>query len=173
MPQSLTGLPETANIMIGGYVITIRNHGIRGSRSLFENIMTVVYNNSNENREILVEFEKYKVSYEAVIERCAMEIEKDTAVLVNVVFYDEDENQLLHDAWGGLLKFSKSDAGRVMAGQLIDKIRDCNNWGELYDEMQMTSKFKKEIRRRRMMSYDDTNTHHLKIGLYSETSGKK
>ena len=44
--------------------------------------------------------------------------------------------------------FSKSVEGRNIANMFIEKIRSCNNWGELYDELHPQNKFNKDVGRR-------------------------
>ena len=142
MPQSLIQLPKEAGFYIVGWDMRIRNHKVTGTYGLFEKIVTIVYD-SESNRESLEEFEKHKVSYEAVIEQCAAEIENDPTVLESAFFHNEN-----NDDWDDIFNFLKSLRGRKIAAQYIERIRQCGGWGELYEELHPTSKFRNDMKNR-------------------------
>ena len=154
MPQSLTRLPQTADFKMERYPIRIRDHEVEnwGVRGLLGKIMRVI-SHSDSNKETLCQFEKHGISFEMVIEYCACELEYNTDILADIMYghyYDDDvlnEKGVILDL-ESIHIFSKSEAGRIIAGQFVEKIRNCGDWEELYDEMQMTGKFRKDMKRR-------------------------
>ena len=146
MPQSLIQLPETASFEIRGWDIIIRNHEITDCFGLFGLIFRIA-NGHRTGRNILFEFEKHKISFEAAIECCAYELENTTDVLASAMnwryySYGDFDQICKTDA---IFAFTKSDAGRIIAGQFVEKIRSCDNWKELYDEMHQTSRFQHDM----------------------------
>ena len=150
MSQSLIQLPEEADFEILEWDITIRNHEVQ-EEGLFGTIIAII-KSSLSNKKTLEEFEKHKVSYEAAIEWCARELESDPWILEGVIWWHYNPKKLKEiknkDTWSVISALSTSDAGKSIAEQIVEKIRSCDNWGDLYDEMQMTSKFQQETRRK-------------------------
>ena len=151
MPQSLTQLPKKAGFYIVGWDIIIRNHRVTGM-GLFWDIMRII-RGVNSDRQTLTEFEKHGISFEAAIECCASEMEHDVNMLTNIMWHGDilesvfGTTQML-DTRSKCEDFSKSMAGRKIAEIYIEKIRICDNWGELYDEFHYTSEFIKDIKNR-------------------------
>ena len=148
MPQSLIQLPQTAYFKIEGWPVTIREHEIVGDNSLVLT-MTLVIKLEDYYRGVLSKFEKEGISFEAAIEECARELEQDTNTFTEVIYwfygFCEFEEKDPENIKGFIHSFSESEAGRTIAGQIVEKIRSCNSWEELYDELQWTSKFHKNI----------------------------
>ena len=160
MVQNLVMLPKKAEFSIDGWTIEIRNHKVKGTMGLFGKIMAIILD-SESNRESLAEFEKHKISYEAVIEYCAHELECNIPVLAQFIKrYVEEEFMhpvTVKNILPKTFVFSKSAAGRVIADQFVEKIRSCDNWEQLYDEMQQTSKFCKDIQKRIIKEVKEQN----------------
>ena len=149
MKQSLVGLPKEADFRICGWHIVIRDHIIENSIGLF-GMIKGISQDSNSDRQTLLEFEKHKISYEAAIEELTRELEDDVRILADIIHaYNRDDVKshcnIVRNTWNRLVKFSTTLAGRNIADQFVDKIRRCHNWEELYDEMQGTSRFNRYI----------------------------
>ena len=144
MPQSLIRLPETAAFVICGLPMWIEDHKIVETRScafLFSNIMDIIKNEKSDIHT-LREFEKYGISFEAAIECCVYELEHDTDVFAYVLAGKYKHWKIPPKSIEkSEINLSKSAAGRMLADQFIEKIRSCNDWGELYEELHPTSKF--------------------------------
>ena len=152
MAQDLTQLPETADFKIGMWPITIRNHKVTDENAMFGSIIWIV-NRTDLGRDVLNKFEKHGISYEAVIECCAKELEENPKVLDFFIKW----MYVIRNSKEPTVGFSKSKRGRFIADQLVEKIRSCDNWGELYDEMQMTSKFQKDMKNRIILELKEQN----------------
>ena len=109
-----------------------------GFYGLFDKIMCIVQD-SHSDVHTLTQFEKYGISFEATIEYCAKEIEYKEARLVRIIYkicsLDETGDITTNISESEIQDLSKSVSGRKMAEQLIEKIRSCSNWEELYIEM--------------------------------------
>ena len=149
MTQSMTQLPETADIEILGWYLTIRDHMFVGYVGLLGSIIDMI-SVPNSDRDVLCQFEKYKVSFEAAIDCCTREIKDDVRVLSNIIFWNYDvkktKDRDTFEHLNAVLDFLKSAAGRKIAEQFIDKINNCDNWRQLYDEMHLESKFQKDMK---------------------------
>ena len=182
MPQSLTQLPETAEFEIGGWCLVIRDHKVVSDGGLWEFINHVV---NNIRGQSLYQFEKHGISFEAAIEYCAYEYENYAEPLTNLIFWQYNiesyKTDIIRqyltlrnypfgqyniesyktDSRGSCLQniddFSKSNAGRKIAAQYIEKIRSCDNWGDLYDEMRLTSRFNKDVKNRIIQELEEQN----------------
>ena len=151
MPQNLILLPKSADFEILGWPVKIQNHRAVHTDSLFTSISSIINKSTPGSIQTLVEFEKHKVSYEAVIEYCADEFENDVDVLTSVIrdylipeIKDIDNTQ----QWRVIHNFSKSMTGRSIAVMYIEKIRSCENWSELYEEMHYASRFNQDMKNR-------------------------
>ena len=96
------------------------------------------------------QFEKHGINFEAAIECCCGELEENEQILACAIYwsYDELEKIKMHpldDMPDAILVFSRSAAGRKIAAQLIEKIRSCDNWEELYDVFHYTNKFYNDV----------------------------
>ena len=149
MPQSLTRLPETAQFVIGNCQVTIRDHRIVDSKGLFGKILWMARNKECD-ANTLCQFEKHGISYEAAIECCAHEMENDTSILADTILLGyiilKYEKILTGNTVERIRAFSKSMAGRSIANRYVDTLRNCDNWEQLYDELQPTSRFQKEMK---------------------------
>ena len=160
MTQNLIQLPKEALFEVGKRLITIMDHKVMNRWGLLDTILLIV-RSFDSDRQTLYQFEEHKVSFEAAIEYCAAELEHDTDALFCVVYGKyaiQNIRGLGIDKTYYLIEdFSKSVAGRKIAEQLIEKIRSCDNWGELYDEMLYTSKFTKDMRKRMIKELKEQN----------------
>ena len=151
MPQSLTQMPQRADFVIDGQTIEIRDHKVKSSSGLF-GIMIRIMEGDESDRQSLCQFEKHGISFETAIECCAHDIENDVYVLGNIIFWNYDIKETKESGTfehlNAVLAFSESTAGRTIAEQFIEKIRSCDDWEELCDEMHPTSKFYKDIKNR-------------------------
>ena len=148
MPQSLIQLPKEADIIIGECEVRIKNHKVDNSTSIMEVISDIVCS-SPDNRNILSEFEKHGISFETAIENCVEDLEEKPYILGyitwhNLLYIHEKEEKMWNMRARGL-KFSESEAGRTVAGIYVEKIRSCNNWEELHDELNPNSKFSRDM----------------------------
>ena len=142
MPQSLTQMPKEADFQIGKWPIEIRNHRVTGT-GLFCRIMRLIDDHPSYGNT-LYQFEKHGICYEVAIEECARELEGDTKIFEHFIVWQCD----IADLDDQTVNFSESTAGRKIAEQYIEKIRSCDNWGELYEEMHHTSKFCQDMKGR-------------------------
>ena len=148
MPQDLTQLPAEAEFTIGGWIVKIQDHKCANDSSLFCIIVSNIYN-QYFGRQTLRQFEEHGISFETVVENCVVELEGDTNTLTRAIswhsFINGTEYSPLETNWNKIRNFSRGVAGRAVADQLVEKIRSCNNWEELYDELHLTSKFNKAL----------------------------
>ena len=146
MGQSLTRLPKTADFEIRGVVIQIRDHKCNSYWGLWGKIIDFI-EYSETDKEHLRQFEKHGISFETVIEECVHEMEHDADILANFInlYYSARFIKSEMERRKRTYAFSKSDAGRRIAGQVIERIRSCDNWDELYDEFKRTGKFRTEM----------------------------
>ena len=151
MPQNLIQLPKEADFLICGWNIIIQNHMVAEYTPLLGCIMNIV-NDSTSQKDILCQFEKHGISFEAAIECCCGELEENDikvfakVIRDNVIYAWMMPNYRVD--WNSRMDFAKSLEGRKIASQFIEKIRSCGNWGELYAELQYTSKFSKDMKNR-------------------------
>ena len=161
MPQSLTRLPQEADFKILGWEVIIQDHEMKNWNGIFDIIINIV-NDSGSQRDTLYQFEKHGISFEMAIERCVQELEYSVEILARIIAWDsfiKDIAEKVEKISGSkctsgcisLRKFSESVEGRATVDQLVEKIRSCNNWGELYDEMHQDSQFNKDIESRIIM----------------------
>ena len=151
MPQSLTLLPKTADIPFGLFDISIREHrAVNAGRLLGGTVDIITHGDSD--RESLEEFEKHGISFEAAIEYYVWELEKNSYVFAYLIdrYYDDTGYRKVdvEKEYKFFMNSTSSDAGKKIADQLVEKIRSCENWGELYDEMHMNNRFQKDMKDR-------------------------
>ena len=150
MPQSLIQIPKDAHFKMGSYHVTIQNHHIQYSNGLFNQIMNTIQH-SHSNWQQLTEFENHGISWEMVIECCARELEENVDVLAYLIWMYtawEIKIEYMDDSMEEIKVFMKSDAGGRISDLFIEKIRNCNNWQELYTELHPKSSFQKEMKSR-------------------------
>ena len=151
MPQNLIQFPLETDFIIGGVWIRIRDHKIVERSGLLDRIMAINTMHFNDG-QTLYQFEKYGVSFEAAIEYCVGEIETELTILAHIIHWqylvwietmpDEESNLT------ALFDFSKGVTGRAIADMFTEKIRSCDNWDQLYDELHYESKFHKDMERK-------------------------
>ena len=152
MGQSLIQMPKEAKFEIAGWPIRIRRYMATNVDGLSGRIWHIIQDGDSD-RQSLYQFEKRGVSFEAAIECCVSEMEHDGNMLTNIIWHGNILKSVFHPSQmlntrSKCKDFSESMAGRKIAEQFIEKIRSCDNWGELYDEMQMTSKFNQDMKNR-------------------------
>ena len=152
MPQSLTQLPKTVKCEIGRLIVIINDHAVSGDKG-FLNIIMVIISDSTSHRDILADFEKYGISFEMVIEACVRDLEDHTMPLAHLIYWhysSKNTMKVLKDKkrYRMILAFSESAAGKVVAEQIIEKIRSCDDWQELRDELHLQSEFQKGMRKK-------------------------
>ena len=155
MPLSLTQMPKQAYIEFEGedgetIEVAIENYETFSNCGLFYEIMDIV-NWLDLGSQILNKFEKHGVSFETAIEYCVEEIEKNTRVRVWLIWWHHpvkvaDDPPGSH--WDRINIFLNSATGGAIIEQYIEKIRNCDNWEELYDEFHHTSKFQQDMKSR-------------------------
>ena len=153
MPQSLIGLPKEADIMFYDWIkVRIRDHQFEKGSDIFDATMYIV-NERKSHRDILIEFEKYGISFETIIEECVCNLENDTDVLTQLICHHYEIKETLFyddeiDCWDRSREFSESETGGKIVNQLVEMIRSCGNWGELYEHMHLANKFQKDLKSR-------------------------
>ena len=152
MPQSLIQLPKDADFRILEHRIIIRDYRIQSGNGLFDMILYIVDGFSSD-RQTLHQLEEHGISWEMAIEWCAWELEDQEQLVGDLICWSYNIDEILReeDLFKKITVFSRSDAGRALAYQFIEKIRSCDNWGELYDELQLSSKFQKDMKSRMIM----------------------
>ena len=149
MPQSLIQLPKEAKFKINGWNVIIHNHKVENSGTGIFYLIISTIQGSTSDLLTLTSFEKHGVGYESAIEYCAHELEHDVDTLAYVILLNRPirskKTNVVKNQCDLVFKFSKSVRGRAIASQYVEKIRSCSNWEDLYDEMQLTSKFQKEM----------------------------
>ena len=152
MPPNMLQLPKEADFLICGWQIYIQNHRAVKGYNLFPRIMGII-RSVNSDRQTLTEFEKHGISYEAAIECCAEELEENPGVLVWFISW----MYVIRNSKEPTVGFSKSKRGRFIADQLVEKIRNCDGWVELYDELHHSSRFQKEMKKRIIKELKEQN----------------
>ena len=152
MPQSLTQLPEKTEFRVGGHRIIIRDNRVVNWKGLFDAILWCVMS-SRTHRDTLYQFDKHGISCEMAIECCAEELDGgNTEKFANLIGTHYEikriSGQSPFSRSDEFFNISKSGAGRIIVDQLIEKIRNCDDWGELYDELHLSSRFQKEIKKK-------------------------
>ena len=150
MAQSIVQLPESAEIVICGWMIKIKNREVQSYYGLLFEIMQISRQMDLE-KEYLSEFEGCGVSFEAVIEECIRELEEYPEALTGILYEhygiikicDVTEKDLLDL----LYEFSKSNTGRTLAEKFAAKIRSCENWKKLNNTVHEHGKFQKELKK--------------------------
>ena len=125
-------------------------------KNIAEQILASIMPDSNSDIRTLYEFEEYGISWEMAVEQCVTELEEDALIFARIIahghfnvldsFTEKIPYTVVENNWVRLKNFSKSVTGRAVVDQLVEKIRSCENWEELYDEMQMTSRFQRDIK---------------------------
>ena len=150
MPQSLTRMPKEVSFKFYWHTITIQNHRVVYMGGFFGIIVDTIQSIDSSSQS-LYQLEKHGISFEMAIECCAHELEHDVSVLAyNIRNYEMPGLKFSRnsDGWIPFVDFSKSKKGRAIADQFIEKIRSCSNWEELYDELQLSSQFQKDMKSR-------------------------
>ena len=149
MPQSLIHLPESADFVILGCHITIWNHKITSWDGLVGRITDII-RSGNSDRDTLYQFEKHGISFETAIRNCIMELKDDADILGWMIRRHYDISRIngntADDTRDIILDFSKSEAGRIMAAHIIEKIKRCNSWQKLYSELHQRSEFSEDMK---------------------------
>ena len=159
MPQSLTQLPKTTEFKIWGRWIVIDDHEVINHDGLFVTMMHVI-NDEGSDKQTLYQFEKEGINFESAIERCAYELEYDPQLIALFIWdyvHPEIRKFDANVTWSEMGIFSESVACRKIVEQLIDKIRSCNDWQDFYDEMQETTKFHKDVKKRMIKELKEQN----------------
>ena len=149
MAQSIVELPESAMINADWLYLEIKDHKPANGAKLFGIIMSVV-DSASSDKNTLPKLEGYGISFEALIEQCCKELEDGHQVLADVISWryfnyktkttDQNKN------WDKIHNFTKTPEGKMVTEQFAEKIRDCENWEELFYEMRTDSKFSQDIK---------------------------
>ena len=147
--QSIVRLPEMVDFKIGRWPVIIWDHRITDSGGLL-NVIKNLAGDMQADRETLSQFEDHGISYETAIECCIGELEEDPHILAEFIYWDYKIEKSKKSYYQGKISnelgfFVNSEMGRNIADHIIEKLRDCQNWGELYDEMHPDSKFNEDI----------------------------
>ena len=159
MKQSIVQLPESLDFEIDGWQIIIRNHRITSSHGGLFGRMVCIAGGQESDKYTLAEFEKHGINFETVIECSVSEFEDEPAVLADLIwsyafYHCKHYNVKLDANWPKCMNFSNSEMGLAYAQEFTNKIRNCKNWGELYDEMHPDSRFSIDIRCRILKEFE-------------------
>ena len=149
MSQSMTQLPKDAKFRMGGWNIKIQDHKVEYPYGLFDCIVDII-SDYRSDRQTLYQFEEHGISWEMAIEECIRELEEDTKMFGESTYWHNNKG-VTGNKYVDLdsrIAFSESVAGRKIVRLVVEKIRSCDNWDDLYDEMQLTTKFHKDMRKR-------------------------
>ena len=154
MQQSIVRLPKEDNFEIGGWYIKIQDHKVKYREGLI-GMLTLMIGSKSVDRQTLAKFEEYKVSFEAVIEECSNELEDNKIKSAEIIWHHYDittqsTTTKVETSIRGIYDFSKSEAGRTIINEFIEKIRSCENWKELYDILHPKNKFIRDMKQRIM-----------------------
>ena len=134
MVQDIVQLPEMASITVGEYTVNIENHKIK-AENLLEWILRLMTNHLwNEG---VVKMKQNNISCEAVVEECVRELDENDKQFLFFIWWNYD----LQDRWREIDEFSTTEEYWEITQQLIGAIRDCANWAELYETLNLKSKF--------------------------------
>ena len=150
VPQNLIQLPKNAEIQILGWGIGIRNHAMISPFTLIESVIGIIQD-VRSDWQSLCQLEKHGINFETAIECCIDELENRTDPLehiisnyYNICEFKDDENVDVDN----LVEFSKVEAFRAATCQLVEKIRSCDDWQQLYEELHTSSTFQKGMKTR-------------------------
>ena len=157
MPQSLTQLPKEIDVDIDHmWHVPIKNHLIERPDYLLYTV-TCVIDSPRTDKNTLFQFEAFGVNYESFTVACSDILKNDpVGSLCRVLFFHYGMCNYLTDMPNGqserrhdlIFRLLKSRLGKIYADILVEKIRSCDNWDDLYEEMHHTSKFHKYMRGR-------------------------
>ena len=136
MEQNIVRLPETAEINIDNSWLIIENHKVKKGMQLFIWMQGLAKN--EEQYETLDEFEKWGITYEAFIEQCVMELEEDSVVfqtMENWEYCDNYTNDRVR------LDVANTPAAAEIISDMVDHIRDCNDWEDFFELINPESDF--------------------------------
>ena len=153
MAQSLTQLPRTATIHSGDRTnLIIRNHRVVFDTGMFYWLQRPAIHGDAIWKSIDAQFYLQKISYEAAVEWCALEIKEKPYLLAYVIEYCYDfideyaTSSEKMEADNTIKKFSASNQGMMLAEMFIDGMRMCDNWTEFHNTMKPQSDFRTQMR---------------------------
>ena len=141
MAQNIVRLPESAVINAGRWLLTIKNHAVITKYGLFTGIAGAIREGHWD--EVLKQLKSGEFSYESVLEQCVAEIETNQKAFTYAIWWNYDADLTYTKA----KEFIKTDAGVSLGIKIVDNIRDCSNWDELYKELHPKSKFSRDIQK--------------------------
>ena len=142
MVQDIVGLPEKAELKVEDWYLKIENHQVVTKTGGLLLWMLHTIRNDHWN-EAVRKMKKAAISYEAVIEQCCAEMENEENIAWLIGFYSD-----FYLDGKDRTEFINSPAGMQITRDVIDKIRDCEDWSEFCDVMQWGDNFQQEIGRR-------------------------
>ena len=150
MPQSLTQLPQTAEFVICGERIQIKDHRVVNyNYSLLGAIIRIARHNRIIGKNSLQQFEEHGINLDVAIEECVYDIENNQAALAYAVYWSNDIFKLrtvIHIyTEKEPYNFMASGAGRNIATLYTDAVRECDNWEDLHDLLNFKSSFQNEM----------------------------
>ena len=145
MTQNMTGMPETAEFRVRGYLVTIENHEVENWGGLLDIMWCVT--NVDRDKDILSKFEKHGVSFAAAIKCLIQETSSKNDMIARALQRHYGtcvvESEIINQR-DKIIVFIKNPQGELMMKQFTDKIKKCNNWIELYDVLDLTSRFQRD-----------------------------
>ena len=134
-------LPEKAAFRIIGWPIDIRNHEVTGVTPLFQTVMRIIHD-PESNAQTLLEFQKQGIGFKAVIEYCVNEFKNNEAILERIIYWHYAKIKFRR---AEINRFLKKEVVETFSEQFIKKMQSCENWIDLYGELNMASKFSQDF----------------------------
>ena len=149
MPQNMIELPQEAEFDIEGFHVVIQNHRVKTYDHSLLGAIIMITRNTSIDVNTLQQFERHGISYEAAVEECAYELENNASALAWVIYWSHDSARIKDATTGNTREevdiYAASDRGRKIAAQYIEKIRSCDDWQQLYEQLHYNSPFQKEM----------------------------
>ena len=135
----LIGLPKNANIRIGLWVLSIRDHEVVGN-DMFEWIIGLV--NDGHAQKMISILQLNSIKFDAVIEECIMELKKPELVIPWLVRW----YWKLGNSHGTAAKFGKTKCAKDIAEMYINMLQNCKNYADLAEKTKPSTSLGLEVK---------------------------
>ena len=148
MVQGIALLPEFARVDKPNFLLEIKDHKIHitypytASTNLFG--WMVYASNDKEWKNIKTDMQLQKISYEAIIEQCAAELEEDPHIPYNVHSFIYDVREYSYNT----IAFSASEAGEKIMQSIVSEIRNSTSYEEFATIFNVKGVFITDIKNR-------------------------
>ena len=140
MGQNLVGLPKEAHIRLGMWILEIKDHRIQGNDFIWRWLCLVT--REHHWKEVAKTLDENGVTFEAVIETCVVDFEKNHDILAWMMGTHLGAGL----KWAESMEFSKSATGRAAADRIIEDIRQCDDWEDLFNRTNLNSEWNDYLR---------------------------